>query len=507
MTKEYPFNLLDDCHVQFDTTAKWEEFDIDARELLSYQRFDLFSNLIYIRAYDKQAGLKWAKEIYRARTAAITGYKLSEPGNYNKNNFDDFINTFNDLIDQFRNHDFDSTLSVVPIDEYNILIDGAHRVTCAAYYGKKVRVVKIHQSFSKDLTVSYSFFNPNLCGRSNIDAMALEFCRWHKNIHMMFIWPKAYSSDMKAIADKIINTSVDVVYRKPLTLSYNAVRNLVLEIYQNVPWMGTIEDGFKWSYTKADEVYAGDGQMEVVLVEQPKGLDAMVELKAKLREVYDIGLYSVHSTDTYEEAYLSANLLFNHNSLHHLDLGHPDKFAKSFKLIMEYRQAMLEAGCIFDDFIVDSSMPMALYGIREAGDLDYLHLGHSADPLIINNDDKHIENNNKNLEHHNLTIEELINNPENYFIFMGVKVITLNVLTSFKKSRGKQKDLEDIRKIIPKLKRNSNKWQKKKAEFSSDWRIFRKQARNELSTISVTILHFTRLYVPVRYIYRLIKKR
>ena len=153
MTKQYPFNLLDDCHVQFDETAKWEEYDIDACELLSYQRFDLFANLIYIRAYNMQAGLEWAKSVYKARTSAITGYKLSEPGNENKNNFNDFVNTFNHLIDTFEKTDFDPSKSIVPIDEDNVLIDGAHRVTCAAYFGKKVHVVKIHQKFHKDLAV------------------------------------------------------------------------------------------------------------------------------------------------------------------------------------------------------------------------------------------------------------------------------------------------------------------------------------------------------------------
>ena len=499
MTKLYPFNLLDDCHVQFDETAKWEDYDIDARELLSYQRFDLFANLIYIRAYHKQAGLEWAKKVYKARTSAITGYKLSEPGNENKNNFNDFVTTFNHLIDTFEETDFDSSKSIVPIDEDNVLIDGAHRVTCAAYFGKKVHVVKIRQKFHKDLTVPYSFFDVNLCGQSVLDAMAVEYCRWHKNLHVVFIWPKAFASDKKADADKVLESSTQVVYRKRLKLGYNSVRNLILEVYHNVPWMGSIEDGFKWSYTKADEVYSGNGEMEVVLVDEPRGLDYMVNLKAKLREIYNIGLFSVHSTDTYEEAYLAANLLFNDNSLHHLDFGHPDRFPKSWKLVMEYRQALLDSDCNMEDFIIDSSMPLALYGIRQAGDLDYLRNKDEKDPVIIENNDKHIENHDKH-------IYEYIYCPENYFVFMGLKVITLKVLHDYKKSRGEKKDLNDIKLMLPYLKSNSSKWDKRKAEWSSEYRIWKNNAKAKCIDISVKFLNNTHLYIPVRFLYRLLRK-
>lgn len=507
MAKQYPFNLLDDCHVQFEEAAKWEEYDIDARELLSYQRFDLFANLIYVRAYHQQAGLEWAKKVYKARTSAITGYKLSEPGNDKKNNFNDFVNTFNHLIDTFEVSDFDLSKSIVPINEDNVLIDGAHRVTCAAYFGKKVHVVKIHQKFHKDLTVPYSFFDVSLCDQSVLDAMAVEYCRWHKNIHMIFIWPKAFSSDKKSQADKLIESSTQVVYRKRLTLGYNSVRNLILEVYHNVPWIGTIEDGFKWSYTKADEVYSGNGEMEVVLVDEARGFDYMVELKAKLRKIYDIGMFSVHSTDTHEEAYLAANLLFNENSLHHLDFGHPDRFPKTWNLLMEYRKALLDSACDFEDFIIDSSMPLALYGIRAAGDLDYLVMGSGPEPIILNNDDKHIENNNKNIENHKTGISELISSPENYFVFMGMKVISLKVLYNFKNNRGSKKDLNDIKLILPYLKNSSSKWEKRKAEWSSEYRVWKNNTKIRCVTAAVAVLNYTNLYAPVRHIYRFLKKK
>ena len=329
--------------------------------------------------------------------------------------------------------------------------------------------------------------------------MALEYCRWHKDLHMVFIWPKAYSSEKKIEAEKILDENTRVVYRKKLALGYNAVRNLILQVYHNVPWIGTIENGFRWSYTKADEVYSGNGEMEVVLVDEPRGLDYMVELKAKLRDVYDLGLFSVHSTDTYEEAYLAANLLFNENSLHNLDFGHPDRFQKSWKLVMEYRQALIDTGCDLENFIIDSSVPLALYGIREAGDLDYLMTGDGPEPIISENHDKHIEN-------HDKQIADLIHDPNNYFVFMGMKVITLKILHDYKKSRGEEKDLNDIRMMIPYLKKNSSKWDRRRAEWRSNWRVWRKRAHNKSIEYGIKFLNITRLYKPIRFVYRKIRR-
>jgi hypothetical protein len=328
---------------------------------------------------------------------------------------------------------------------------------------------------------------------------------------MLFVWPKAFASSKKDEADKLINTLANVVYRKKLKLGYNAVRNLILEVYHNVPWMGTVEDGFKWSFTKADEVYAGAGEMEVVLIDEPNGLERMIEIKSKLREIYNIGLYSVHSTDTYEEALLAANLLFNRNSLHHLDFGHPDRFVKTWNLVMEYRQAILSSKYNIDDFVIDSSVPLALYGIRQAGDLDYLttvkyaHVGDILD--IQENNDKHIENNDKHIENHDKHIKELIYDPRNYFVFMGLKVITLQVLQTYKKNRGEKKDLNDIRMMIPYLKSNSSNWDRKLAELKSSWRVWKKNTTISINAKMIIFLNFTHLYVPIRFLYRVVKRR
>lgn len=160
MKPNYPFNLLDDCHIKYDQNAKWEVFEMDARELLSYQRFDLFANLFYIRAYTNKGGIDTAKAVYRARTAAITGYKLSEPGNDNKNNFEDFVKTFNSLIETFRIKGFDPECSIVPINENNILIDGAHRVCCAAWGGAKGHSSKTSSEFQQATNRAIFFLRP-----------------------------------------------------------------------------------------------------------------------------------------------------------------------------------------------------------------------------------------------------------------------------------------------------------------------------------------------------------
>lgn len=506
MHLSYPFNLLDDCHVNYDVNQAYDIYEVDARELLTFARFDIYANLFYLRALDTNSCIKYAQDLYFARTAAITGFKISEPGNLNKNNFADFVNAFAELFDSIKSRGFDDTKSLIPIDKSNILIDGAHRLSIAAYLGLKVKVCKLSQEFDKPLTVPYSFFKSAGISQSFMDTMAIEFCRWHKNIHMLFIWPKAYVSPLKSKADKFLEDNVNVVYRKKIKLTYNAIRNLILQIYHNVPWMGNIEEGFKWSYRKADEEYYGDGSMEVVLIEDEQGLEHITKVKAELRSIYQIGLESIHSTDTYEEAWIAANLMFNENSLHHLENSKPDRFVKSFNLFMEYRRTLLDSGCNLEDYIIDSSMAMALYGIREAGDLDYMRIDSAHDLVIDMNDDKRIENNDKNIAYHKLSVSELIYNPENYYVFMGVKVLSLRNLVAFKLSRGKSKDLKDIKIIKPYL-HGGTQIKKYIERLKLANRIRMKYLKSHMQSGILKLLHWTRLYKPVRSIYRCIKRK
>jgi hypothetical protein len=83
--------------------------------------------------------------------------------------------------------------------------------------------------------------------------------------------------------------------------------------------------------------------------------------------------------------------------------------------------------------------------LRKSNDIDYLVVKGElteAECHMLN-----AENHLNYLVFHAESLENLLENPENYLWFEGVKFISLSQLIRFKQRRGEEKDLEDIRLI------------------------------------------------------------
>ena len=433
---------LDKCHLNFNPEWKHEDLLVNARDLLTHNRFDLYAILLYIDHKVKGVSdMQYAKSVYYQRTNVITGFSCSEKGNELKNSFEDFLATIDALIDDFQNGRYDAQRSPIPVDCNNVIVDGAHRVCCAAYFKQKVRIVKFvdkdfHQHVTSDFLIN------NALPVDIADAMALEACNWHDDLYMLFLWPKAFkNSTHLQEANELIEERIPIVYKKKLQMSYNAIRNLMIQIYAHMDWVGTVDNDFYNTHVKADEVWDSNGHVEFLLV-RGKNTQEILNIKSEVRDIYGIGLSSIHSTDNIGETRIAANLIYNKNSIHHLHLGHPTQYAESHHLIENFKYRIKENALDIRDFIIDSSMVLAVYGIREANDLDYYNLNDD-----INLDYMNIEEHDEHLAYHNIGKVDLIVNPANYFVYYGVKFISLNRLALFKKNRGEKKDINDLQLI------------------------------------------------------------
>lgn len=433
---------LDQCHMKFSKDWKYEIEEIDARKLLTSNRFDFFAILQYIDQKVKGVtDLSFAKDIYYQRTNVITGFTCKEKGNSKKSSFNEFVAVLDKLLYDFQHNQFDIDSSLIPVDCNYVPVDGAHRICCAAYFNMPVRIVRfIDKDFKQNVTSD--FLQKHTLPEYAADAMALEYCKWNANAFMLFLWPKAFVNENKREeAIKVISESVNIVYQKRAVLTYEAVRNLMIQIYSHMDWVGTVDNDFYSTYVKADEVWDKNGQVQFLLVEG-SDTETILELKKRVRNIFGIGLASIHSTDNSTETLIAANLLFNKNSMHHLIYGRPTKYTQSHHLIDKYKKELIERGYDLDKFVVGSSMVLAVYGIREAGDLDFYSL---YDDVKLSEQD--YEEHYDYLKLHKKTKIDLIVNPLNYFIYNGVKFITLECLANFKRNRNYARDKNDLRLI------------------------------------------------------------
>lgn len=440
------FNRLDCCYIEFDPSWDHETEIINARLLLTSLRFDLYAILQYIdQIVNGVSDLTYAKEIYYQRTNIITGYTCSERGNDNKNSFDDFVTCLDNLISDFQENKFDVSKSIIPVDKNYVILDGAHRVCCAAYFNREIEIVRFtNKDFNLFVTCDF-MINKGLPSYV-ADAMALEYCRWHKNIFMLFLWPKSFCLPEKyKEAYELIRANVNIVYHKQSKLSYNGIRNLMIQIYSHMPWIGNVDNDFQSTYIKANEVWDNNGNVEFILCEAPS-CEYILSVKKKVRDIFKIGLASIHSTDNAKETKIAANLIFNPNSVHHLNFGYPDKFKDSYHLLESFKSQISSKQLDFSKFVIDSSMVMAIYGIRKAADLDY-HTSYPETKSLCWEDE--IEDHRASISYYHKTCSDLIYNPKNYFIFNELKFVTLRNVSMFKKNRMMNRDATDICLIKP----------------------------------------------------------
>jgi hypothetical protein len=508
--KKYPFNLLDKCYFEFNENMEYEICDINARELLNYNRFDLYANLVYIDHKEKHIDISYALDLYKARTQAITGGVYKEQGNEAKDSFKKYIAVFDRLIDDFKQNRFNREISLIPVRANNVLIDGSHRVSCAAYFNKIIRIVKFKNIYAESITSQW--LEDHFLLSQYLDRSALEYCKWNKHIYMLCIWPKTFVLPaQKQQADNLIIKTCAVVYRKKLKMSYTAIRNMMIQIYSHMDWIGTVDTHFRSVFAKVDEVWNPVGTVEFILIESDT-FQKVFNLKQQIREIYGIKLGSMHSSDNYRETYQIANLIYNSNSMHHLETSQPEKYVTAFRTIEKYKEAIKKAGDSFEDYIIDSSMAMAIYGIRDANDLDYLTSVSDCCKILKILEDHHrknIEYHRNDIEYHGKNIESLIYNPNNYFIFNELKFISLDQLSQFKQTRylatKDAKDINDIKMIA--IYKNSNQHPfiffvlKIKNSFRRNRSIFNREFKNFV----FVILKKIHLYNTIRTLYRTIK--
>ena len=477
MTQEQ-FDKLDTCYFQYDINSRCSEELVDARKLLGPQRFDLYANLLYINHRIK--GLKdnsYAYNVYKERTRTITAFKMSEVGNSKKNTFEDFVNVFNSLIDDTKNDKFDVDSTLIPVDKDYVLMDGAHRVASAAFFDKKVKVLRFLDIQGRH--ISSDHLRNGIIPESTLDAMALEACNWHDNLFMIFLWPKAHlQKEIVNKAYRLINDKSKIVYKKEHKMSYDAIRHLMIQLYGHMDWVGDVYNEFHGTYVKADEVWDANGMCSFILIQAPS-CEYVLKMKSEIRDMFGIGLASTHSTDNIKETIMAANAIYNPNSMHFLHVGNPLCFKESYILIDNFKKSIIDKGK-GDSIIMPAITTLAMYGIKELISLDEKFVEYSQEPI------------------------DIIMSPQHYFTFGGLKFLSLKDTQVFVKELYDQNHGESEKRSLDMISMLLNTdfgvTEKKYSNYIIYIRRFIRRWKNTYYENRKKLLVNLRLYDTLKYI-------
>ncbi|MDT9187294.1 MAG: hypothetical protein P5681_05695 [Limnospira sp. PMC 894.15] len=409
--------------------------------LITAARFDVIAKYIYVQFKRLSIRSSWFLSLYLEHIKAFNNYQ-EEDGT--KQSFQDFLTNFDQLIDDIQTRGFDENRSVVPVLNRRFILDGSHRVaTCLSMdYPLSTLYVQLKQEWISKISINYNynFFRIRGMPEPYLDAIALEYCKLKPNTYIATIFPAAqnYDSEIK----KIFQDWGEIVYEKSVALNHNGAINLIKTIYANEPWLGHWQNNFYGALLKASGCFRKPGLVRVFLIESPS-LENLKIAKNQIREIFNIGNDSIHINDSHEETILLAQTLFNANSIQFLNQSRYRFYQNFDYLFNQYKNTLIKSNLNPDFFCIDSSSILAVYGIREARDLDYIHFGNS--PIIFPHPE--IASHNSELHYHPYPRDEIIFNPENHFYYKGLKFASLEVVRQMKLKRNEEKDRQDVREI------------------------------------------------------------
>lgn len=410
--------------------------EMDPALFFSHKRFDLPAKYIYVKHREMGVGSDWARRMYSEHIRAFNGYR--EPDGSGKEGKMAFIDSFDAIIDSVRAKGFDESMSMVPVTHSGDLIEGSHRVAACMYYRIPLKTL----GFSFDTwAYPYSFFLERGLSREHCDAIAYEHCKLKENTYLVLLFPSAVGRDEEVRT--ILQRYGSILYEKEVRLFNNGPLLLMTQIYKNENWLGDISNNFGGARLKVQECFRTDSPLRVLLIETDNP-QKLKDAKDEIRAVYRISNHSVHINDTHEETVRVSQLLFNENSIHFLNHATPAAFPRFQRHYGTLRQFC--AGKDLDEMellCLTGSSVMALYGIRDARDIDYFHFRDA----LPEDPSGGLGSHNKEIRHYTMTRDDIIFNPENHFYFDGFKFASLEVVRAMKEKRDEEKDRVDIELI------------------------------------------------------------
>jgi len=403
---------------------------VNPLELITYDRLDIVAKYLYVKYFDLNVDSDYAEKLYLKHIEYFNSFYESDGSN--KLGKSEFLKSFNSVISSIKKNGYDKDF-IIPLSENNSIYDGSHRVAICAYYGIQLPVISVDGNAG---SYDYKYFkNRGLCSQS-LDSLALEYLKLKKNVYIITLWPSS-GGGKEAELSQLFKKYGNVVYRKEVYLENDGSVQVVKNAYKDESWLGSCKDNYIGARNKASWCFSKKGAVRVILFES--NLD-MIKMKDEIRSLFQIDKHAVHINDTKEEALVLAGLFFNENSIKWMNGSVIREFSWFERLLLHYKEWIEDNEIPRDEICIDGSSTLAVYGVREVRDLDYISFSDELDGTGF----KEISSHNNELQYHPVGKDEIIFNPKYHFIVDGYKYVSLDIVKVMKKARGEKKDLDDL---------------------------------------------------------------
>ena len=278
--------------------SKYSVFEIEARELITAERIDLMAKWLYIDAKETGFGIDYAREIYTRHIAAFSNGKFREAGDDYKISIQRYFEVFDNLILDIKNNGFNKEKSLIPIGDNNVILDGAHRCSIAAYYGKTVYVIKFE---GLKRNYDYNYFLSNLLNMKYVKRMIYQYSLiTSRNLYCACFWPSSWDKEKQKQSLELMKIKGRIVYQENIKINFRGLYNFIAQVYSDEIWVGDYSNKYIGARAKAVDCYKRNAPLKIVLFEYDSLMDVRL-LKDKIRDIFLLGNNSIHTTDTNEE--------------------------------------------------------------------------------------------------------------------------------------------------------------------------------------------------------------
>ena len=392
-----------------------------------------------------------------------------------KENKDDFVLSFHNLIRNIKQNGFNNSISIIPVDKSGFLINGAHRLSASIVLSKPAAFKRM--TYTESYKNNFEFFQMRGFTTELTDLVLLEYMKIQlalnisSQVSIMTIFSTNLEKEvaMRRIFRKYCSRDGKTLYEKNATITVLGMKQLITHMYGLQPWLSTNISNMEYLFSSLDAVkirfwfFFGHEKTSLTVC------------KYKIRSLYNTKSLklSVHIPDSPATNLILAQMILNNNSL--LFLNHANKGHACRRIAMEIaRRSQLpvlnnlpEIYQGREDIMVDGGAVLDIFDIRQGTNIDVLFLN-SVDKRLLG--DKHgidvephtfvLNTQNRGYpwgEEHldaNVTKWDLFYDTRFYGQCYGLKFMSLSQIISYKTKRHKPgKDRKDVSLIKNFLKR------------------------------------------------------
>ena len=204
-------------------------------EFVKSNRFDVAAKYLYAKYREYNFDTRFAEDVYYQHLKVWNNF--NEIDNENKNTFENFKETFHNIIDSIKNDGFDSAQGTLPITSDEKLLNGSHRLAASLLHDVPIECHVTETMGEGQLDCSGSYFSNRGLSGFYMDAMSTEYARLDTKTLVITFFPSATVNQQgMQTAEQMISEHCDIISAKTILWENNAPLNVARQLYLGESW-------------------------------------------------------------------------------------------------------------------------------------------------------------------------------------------------------------------------------------------------------------------------------